>query len=1025
MAIATVQTKTGYSDTGSTSRSVTLDTAPTSGNLLLAIVCPDKASGTITPPSGWTAVATPYTSGPSVSLGIYRKISNGSESGAITFSWTNAASKSLLQVIELSGVDGSSPIRTANITYVNDTAVRSRSTGTTPGNGEIDDVALAVMVNDSGMSAYGSTGDAWDNGFSLVGKYGCPQATGGNEGLWVGSKTLAAQGTVSSTLSYTGGAAADQMMGGMVVLRPSSSGPQTVTPTLAGSVATALAVALLLTVTPTTAGSTATAYDATLALSSGLTVHPSLAGSAAVAYGVTLSLATSTVTPTLAGSPAMAYGVTLSLVTAVQYGLVFPVAPCADHPSATTRTARFSARMNGAVSAGRFAIYTTADVFVADSGDLATDADNYLVGTVSGLNPSTEYQYRVTVGGLATAYEGYFTTAPAAGFLGEYRVCTISDSQYYNNGEDTVYYGRFDAVRSFDPHFMLIQGDFPHDDVNNNNALKRTRWEVALKDPATVAACKQIPVARLFGDHDMAGDNSNGNAAGAPAARTLLRQVYPIPSTAEAGNTSYYFDWGRVRTIMIDERSQRQVTAGRIFSAATMQAIKDWILEAKRHLQVVHLSCHVPWNSLSDTDTWYGYTTDRTELMDYIKSIGMQRSVWLSHGDAHMLAFDTGSVNGQYDTGATFGIPTVCTASFNRGSSTKGGPWDHGTHAGTRQFGRFTITTSSTKVTVGFDLVQSDDSVWLSDSFDLDYPALTPALAGQVAQALGVVLVIADSNTVTPTLAGQVAQALGVAILTTVTPTQAGQVAQALGVAILTTVTPTRAGQVAQALGVAILTTVTPTRAGQVAQALGVAILTTVTPTQAGQVAQALGVAILTTVTPTQAGQVAQALGVVLVLADPAFDPRRLWQHEVIPGWPAWRMLRVIAAAAAARSSGMTAGMPGTATIRSLDDALDELVANLDAHGNRLAVTANAVDTSAAGGDMPFSPAAAWDYEIMPGWSAGRMIRKSAALVAAKTAGMTSGTPATATIRTLNDDADEIVATLDAAGNRTAITVQR
>jgi hypothetical protein len=371
-------------------------------------------------------------------------------------------------------------------------------------------------------------------------------------------------------------------------------------------------------------------------------------------------------------------------------------------------------------------VYTSGDVFVAETSDLTADSDFHVSGQVSGLSPSTSYLYKVKVGGVVSSWSGAFRTAPSLTSTAEIKLCTLSDTQYYDNGEDTVYYGRFSAVRALDPDFIVIQGDFPHDDVNNNNSLKRTRWEVALKDAETIAAFKQFGVARLFGDHDMAGDNSNGNSSGAGAARTLLRQVHPLPTTSEATNTSYFFDWGRLRVICIDERSQRFVTSGRFFSSTTLDWLKARLSEARARRQIVQLCGHVPWNSVSDSDTWYGDTTTRTAIMDYIKSIGMEKSVFFTHGDAHMLAYDTGATNGHYDTGATFGLPCICTASFNRGSSTKGGPWDHGTFAGTRQFGYLSIIPSDSKATVSFKLIKSDDSSWLEDSFDLEWPAVEP-----------------------------------------------------------------------------------------------------------------------------------------------------------------------------------------------------------------------------------------------------------------------------------------------------------
>lgn len=60
--------------------------------------------------------------------------------------------------------------------------------------------------------------------------------------------------------------------------------------------------------------------------------------------------------------------------------------------------------------------------------------------------------------------------------------------------------------------------------------------------------------------------------------------------------------------------------------------------------------------------------------------------------------------------------------------------------------------------------------------------------------------------------------------------------------------------------------------------------------------------------------------------------------------------------------------------------------------------------------------------EIVPGWSMARAIRKITAMAAAKTSGNTTSGATTVVIRTLDDTADEMSATVDANGNRTAVT---
>jgi len=79
-------------------------------------------------------------------------------------------------------------------------------------------------------------------------------------------------------------------------------------------------------------------------------------------------------------------------------------------------------------------------------------------------------------------------------------------------------------------------------------------------------------------------------------------------------------------------------------------------------------------------------------------------------------------------------------------------------------------------------------------------------------------------------------------------------------------------------------------------------------------------------------------------------------------------------------------------------------------------ITAIAVTSTGSGGSA--DPAAVWNYEIISGFTAERLLR----ILAASVAGKVSGAPSNPVFRSVDDSQDQIYGTVDASGNRTAVS---
>jgi hypothetical protein len=100
-----------------------------------------------------------------------------------------------------------------------------------------------------------------------------------------------------------------------------------------------------------------------------------------------------------------------------------------------------------------------------------------------------------------------------------------------------------------------------------------------------------------------------------------------------------------------------------------------------------------PWigaPSPSD-DTWAGYAAERERLARIVHDAGLDGSLVMLSGDAHMVAVDDGS-NADYSPGPGGGFPVGFGGALDRPGSVKGGPYSEGAFPGAGQYGLLEVT---------------------------------------------------------------------------------------------------------------------------------------------------------------------------------------------------------------------------------------------------------------------------------------------------------------------------------------------
>lgn len=320
---------------------------------------------------------------------------------------------------------------------------------------------------------------------------------------------------------------------------------------------------------------------------------------------------------------------------------------------------------------------------------------------VGGLKPDMKYYYAVeTRGRVDLERRGTFRTFPEG--PSSFTFALSSCARVGSNGSV------FDAIRSHDPLFFLITGDFHYANITRNDLdALLDAMDKQLTQPAQQELYLHTPVAYVWDDHDFGGDGSNGESAARPAAAASYRYSVPHYALPDDDGAIYQsFDVGRVRFILTDTRSQRSPQGAPDDASKTMLGAdqKAWfkqeLLEANGRYPLIVWVNPDPWiaEPVAGGDNWGGYTTERRELADFIAANNIKGLVMLS-GDAHMLGIDDGT-NSDYSTSKSGGFPVFHAAPLDKRTSLKGGPFSEGVSLESGQFGLMTVTDRGSAIDV-------------------------------------------------------------------------------------------------------------------------------------------------------------------------------------------------------------------------------------------------------------------------------------------------------------------------------------
>jgi phosphodiesterase/alkaline phosphatase D-like protein len=329
------------------------------------------------------------------------------------------------------------------------------------------------------------------------------------------------------------------------------------------------------------------------------------------------------------------------------------------------------------------------------SDEQVAGKDGLVSISIGGLQSNTTYAYAVEVDGqVDTLRTGTFTTFPSgpASFTFAVSSCARTGS----NG------AVFEAIAALDPLFYVISGDFHYENISKDDPGGFARaYRKSLTAPAASLLYREAPIAYVWDDHDFGGNNSDGTSAARDAATDAYRAYVPHYGLSDEKAIYQAFTVGRVRFVMTDTRSQRNLDrrpdgSKSLLGLEQLAWLKGELASAGDYGLVVWVNS-VPW--VGDfADSWGGYDEERREIADFIAARGSNNLLMLS-GDAHMVAIDDGT-NTDYATNGGAGFALLHAAALDRPGSVKGGPYSHGAYPGAGQFGVVEVQDDGARVSV-------------------------------------------------------------------------------------------------------------------------------------------------------------------------------------------------------------------------------------------------------------------------------------------------------------------------------------
>jgi len=253
-----------------------------------------------------------------------------------------------------------------------------------------------------------------------------------------------------------------------------------------------------------------------------------------------------------------------------------------------------------------------------------------------GLQPDTEYSYEVLVNGQLAAVSE-FVTAPAgpSSFTLAFGSCAKATQADFS--ELPI----FDDVVAAAPDLFLMVGDNHYANSVDRQTLQA--FYRRGRELANVSSLlRRTPTWATWDDHDFAGNNTDGQAAGKEISLGAFERYWANDFYGTNGEEGVWskFAWGDVDFYLLDGRYYRDPLPCDLPGATMLGAEQlDWLIEDLESSTATFkfLALGSQWNESGGSDDSFAcFSEERDLLLDQIMHAGIDGVVLLS-GDVHRM----------------------------------------------------------------------------------------------------------------------------------------------------------------------------------------------------------------------------------------------------------------------------------------------------------------------------------------------------------------------------------------------------
>jgi len=263
--------------------------------------------------------------------------------------------------------------------------------------------------------------------------------------------------------------------------------------------------------------------------------------------------------------------------------------------------------------------------------------------TISDLEPSTEYFYRLTVDGIRDRYleklEPFsFTTAPPAGDAEDLRIAFGSCPKWQDDRIQPIW----PWVVHWAPDVFFWIGDNVYADSLDPDIIReeyRRQREIAGLQPLI----QNTPSLAVWDDHDYGLNNHDRTNPVKDGAYDAFLEYWPNPSFGlpDVKGVFYTYTWGRVEFFVLDGRWYRDPdedpdTPGKtMLGAAQFAWLTERLDESTAVFKVLVSGSGWSRNKGEGGDSWAAFLHERDRLFDFIRDHEITGVVGIS-GDTHV-----------------------------------------------------------------------------------------------------------------------------------------------------------------------------------------------------------------------------------------------------------------------------------------------------------------------------------------------------------------------------------------------------